>query len=97
MKRRFPAVFARGLADAQAQREPEMALSCPFLSEPGDLGDEPAGLKGAEILGFLRRKGGGVGEAHDPPITTESELRRRVSAVATGNWLADDGGLTFER
>jgi hypothetical protein len=39
----------------------------------------------------LRRKGGGFGEACDPPITTESKTQRRVSAVATCSRLTDDG------
>jgi hypothetical protein len=64
VSRRFPAGFAHGLVDAKAQREPKAALSWPFFSEPGDLGDLPASLKVAEILGFLRRKDGGVGEAY---------------------------------
>jgi hypothetical protein len=54
VRRSFPAIVARGLADARAQREPEITLSGALLSEPGDLDDYPAKLKAAEIIGFLR-------------------------------------------
>ena len=73
--RRFSVGFARGLAEAPAEQGPEPALSGPGFSEPGDLADLPARLKAAEILGFLRREGGGVGEINGGSGATGTRLR----------------------
>jgi hypothetical protein len=97
VRRRFSAVFARGLADTQAQREPETALSGPFFSEPGDLGDLPARLKAAQNLGFLLRKGGEVGESHGGPKGTAAYLLIRRPGGRERRPSAEAGGYVCSR
>ena len=62
-----------------------MALSGAAFSEPGDLGDLPARLKAAEILGFLRQKGGGVGETYGAPSTRKRMVDRSASRSGVGH------------
>jgi hypothetical protein len=91
VRRRFSAGLARGLADPRAERRPETALSGAIFSEPGDLGDLPARLKAAEILGLLRQKGGGVGAAHAPPIPRGATFAECRHVLAGREPLKDDG------